>query len=291
MGAQAASRTPVFQSDIEMVNIPVTITDGANRFVTELSESDFQVLEDGVPQSLTLFTRERLPISLSVLLDTSHSMQSKLLEAQEAAVRFTRSLQQGDQAQVIQFNERARTIQDFTGDLAALERAIRGTRAGGSTALYNAVYIALKDLSAQRRADELRHMAIVVLSDGQDTASLVTDDQVLALARKTGIAVYGISLSSPVSSIATLASDTGLPRFFFSTLARDTGGDAHFVQAASQVRAIYDRVAQELRSQYSLGYISSNARRDGRWRRIDVRVPAHPQLQVRHRTGYYAPRG
>jgi Ca-activated chloride channel family protein len=287
---QAASSTPVFRADVELVNVAVTITDAQSRFISGLGESDFQVLEDGEPQDLTLFSHERLPLSLSILLDTSDSMTAKLPEAQAAAIRFVRTLTPVDEAQVIQFDRRATIVKDFTADVPELEKAIRSTHAGGSTALYNAVYIALKDLQERRRAEEPRRMAIVVLSDGNDTASLVSDDQVLALARTTGIAVYGISLCSAHPSALSLSEDTGLPRFFFTALSRATGGQAHFLQGIARLAGVYDEVAEELRSQYSLGYFSSNANRDGRWRQIQVRLPTHTQLQVRHKAGYFAPR-
>jgi Ca-activated chloride channel family protein len=285
-----AANTPVFRADIDLVNVAVTITDGRSHYITDLAEGDFQVLEDGRAQELTLFTHQRLPLSLSILMDTSQSMNRKLPEAQAAAVRFVRTLQGGDEAQVVQFNDKARIIADFTGDQARLESAIEGTHASGSTALYNAVYIALKDLAARRRTDELRRTAIVVLSDGEDTASLISDDQVVDLARRTGITIYGISLRPAEESDVANLDDTGLPRYFFRTLTEQTGGQAHFLQKIAQLPGVYDHVAQELRSQYSLGYFSSNAARDGRWRNIQVRVPGHPQLQVRHRTGYFAPR-
>jgi len=288
--AHASSRTPVFRSDVELVNVAVTITDRLSRYVTGLAENEFQILEDGIPQDLTLFTHERLPLSLAVLLDTSQSMTVRLPDAQEAATRFVRTLAAGDEAQVIQFNERARIVQDFTSDQSALETAIRSTRANGSTGLYNAIYIALKDLNTRKRMDELRRMAIVVLSDGQDTTSLISDDQVLALARKSGIAVYGISLRPALPRPLTLAEDNGLPRYFFVTLGRETGGQAHFLNGVAQLGGIYDQVAEELRSQYNLGYVSSNGTRDGRWRQIQVRLRSQPYL-VRHRMGYYAPGG
>jgi Ca-activated chloride channel family protein len=285
----ASSRAPVFRADIELVNVAVTITDAERRYVTGLGEADFQVFEDGRPQDLMLFTHQRLPVSLAILLDTSQSMTLKLPQAQAAAIRLVSALSESDEAQVVQFNERARIIQDFTPEKAALETAIRGTRAAGSTALYNALYIALKDLQTRRRAEELRRMALVVLSDGEDTSSLISDDQVLTVARTSGIAVYGISLTSPLPTSATLTRDVGLPRYFFTTLSRDTGGQAHFLQGVGQLGAIYDQVAEELRSQYNLGYVSNNEKHDGRWRNIQVRL-SRPQLQVRHRTGYFAPR-
>jgi Ca-activated chloride channel family protein len=275
---------------VDLIDIAVTITDTQRRYITGLHEADFQVLEDGKPQDLTLFNQQRLPLSLVILLDTSQSMQRKLLEAQAAAVSFVQTLTPADEAQVIQFNERALIVQDFTSDRAALESSIRATRASGATALYSALYVALKDVQARRREGDLRRRAVVVLSDGDDTSSLVSDEQVLGLARRSGITVYGISLRPPAGSVLALEPNPGLPRYFFTALTRDTGGQAHFLQEIAQLRGVYDQVAEELRCQYNLGYFSNNAARDGRWRQIQVRLPTHAQLQVRHKTGYFAPR-
>jgi Ca-activated chloride channel homolog len=288
--AFASSNTPVFKADVELVNVAVTITDPQRHFVTGLGEKDFEIFEDGAPQDLTLFTHQRLPVSLAILLDTSQSMMVKLTQAQTAATRFVRTLTPADEAQIVAFNDKARIVQDFTSDQAALQGAIQGTRASGATALYNALYVALKDLQPRRRTDQLRRMAVVVLSDGEDTASLINDDQVLSLARTSGIAVYGISLTSPIPAPMALGKDVSLPRYFFTALSRDTGGQAHFLQGISQLPGVYDELAEELRSQYNLGYVSNNGRRDGRWRNIQVRLHSRPQLQVRHKTGYYAPR-
>jgi Ca-activated chloride channel homolog len=291
MTGSVRATPPVFQSRVDLVNLHVTVTDPMNRFVRQLPEGDFEVLEDGVPQRLSLFTEETLPISLSVLIDTSNSMQEKLADAQSAAVSFIRTLRPQDQAQVVQFNEHVRTVADFTSDSAKLETAIRSTRVGGATALYNAIYVALKDLSALSDGHELRRLAVVVLSDGEDTASLVSDDQVLDLARRTGVGVYGISLRAPQVDTTPKAGNPGLPTFFFTNLTRDTGGEVHFLKGLSQLKGVYDRFAEELRSQYSIGYVSSNPQHDGKWRHIAVRILNHGGVQVRHKLGYYGPKG
>jgi Ca-activated chloride channel homolog len=290
MTAPVPAGPPVFQSRVDLVNLHVTVTDPLNRFVRELPQEDFEVLEDGVPQRLALFTEESLPISISILIDTSNSMQDKLADAQAAAISFTKTLRPQDQAQIIQFNERVRTVTDFTPDGGKLEAAIRSTRVGGATALYNAIYVALKDLSALSDGHELRRLAVVVLSDGDDTASLVTDDQVLELARRTGVGVYGISLRAPQLDSLARTGNPGLPTFFFSSLTRDTGGEVHFLKGLSQLKGVYDRFAEELRSQYSIGYVSNNPQHDGKWRRIAVRILNHGGVQVRHKLGYYAPK-
>lgn len=280
-------QTPTFETGIEIINLNVSVTDGQNRYVTDLVEKDFAVYEDGVRQDLSLFTHENLPISLSLMIDVSASMDEKLPVAQAAAVRFAKTLREQDLAQIVQFNDRATVLQDFTADQPSLEGAIRRTRAAGPTAMYNALYIALKDLEKQKKAGELRRRAVVLLTDGEDTASLVNDDQVLELAKKTEINIYSISLRNNRA--------TDKERLAFSqaahvltALANETGGQVHFPNSLSELDAVYDRIAEELRTQYNLGYVSENKRKDGKWRRIVIRVPDREGLQVRHRLGYYA---
>jgi len=279
---------PIFGTQIEIINLSLSVTDARNNFVTDLVQHDFQVFEDGIRQELSLFTHENLPISLVLMIDTSASMEEKLKSAQDAAIRFTKTLRPQDLAQVVQFNERATTLQTFTNDLAALEKAIRSTEASGPTALHNAVYIALKDLTRDKKAAELRRRAIVLLSDGEDTASLVTDDQVLDLAKKSEINIYAISLR-PQRAQDRQRAAFSQAEYLFNALTRETGGRAYFPASLGELDAVYDRIAEELRTLYSVGYVSSNARRDGKWRRIVVRVPDREGLQVRHKLGYYAP--
>ena len=279
---------PTFGVEIEVINLNVSVTDGRGHYVTNLSDKNFAVFEDGVRQELSLYTHENLPISLALLLDTSASMDEKLATAQEAGVRFIKTLRAQDLAQVTQFNERTSVLQDYTAEHALLESALRRTNASGPTALHNALYVTLRDLSKQKKAGELRRRAIVLLSDGEDTASLVSDDQVIDLARKTEIAIYAISLRP------SRASDRERLEFsqavhLLTTLCRDTGGQLFMPSSISELDSVYEQIADELRTQYNLGYVSSNKRRDGKWRRIVVRVPDRTELMVRHKLGYFAP--
>ncbi len=289
--AQAPAQTPrppTFETGIEIINLTVSITDPFNRYVTDLGQREFAVFEDGVRQDLALFTHENLPISLALMLDTSASMDEKLPQAQAAALRFIKTMRAQDLAQIAQFNDRATVLQDFTASQAALEAAIRRTQAGGPTALHNALYVALKDLGKQKKAGELRRRAIVLLSDGEDTASLVSDEQVIELARKTEISIYAISLRpNRPQDRERLSFSQAI--HLLTVLTRDTGGQVFFPSSLSELDSVYDRVAEELRTQYTLGYVSANRGRDGMWRRIVVRVPARDDLQVRHKLGYYAP--
>ena len=280
----------VFHSGVELINLNVCVTDGRNRYITDLGETDFTVLEDGVRQQVALFTQRRLDLSLVVMIDTSASMEQKLPVARAAALRLVKALGPADTAEILQFNERASVLQGFTSDAARLEQAIADTRASGATALYTALYVALKDLARERKTGELRRYAIVLLSDGQDTASRVTDEQVLELARKNEIVIYSIRPRS-AEGAGNEAKSMGEADYFLSVLGRDTGGQAFFPASLSELNGVYDRIAEELRSEYSLGYVSSNASHDGRWRRIGILTPGRGGLQVRHRPGYFAPRG
>jgi Ca-activated chloride channel family protein len=286
----APRRPPTFEAGIEVINLNVSVTDPRNRYVTDLAEKDFAVFEDGIRQELSLFTHENLPISLVLMIDTSASMDEKLPVAQSAAIRFTKTLRAQDLAQVVQFNDRTTVLQDFTSDHEALEAAVQKTEASGPTALHNALYVALKDLGKQKKAGELRRRAIVLLSDGEDTASLVTDDQVLELARKTEINIYSISLR-PNRPADRNRQGFSQAAHLLTALAQETGGQVHFPNSLSELDTVYDRIAEELRTQYNLGYVSSNKRRDGKWRRIVVRIPERDDLQIRHKIGYYGPRG
>jgi Ca-activated chloride channel family protein len=284
---RATPRPPVFGTGIEVINLNVSVTDPRGRYVTDLVRNDFAVFEDGVRQDLSIFSHEDIPISLVVMIDTSASMEEKLPIARAAAVRFIGTLRPQDNASVIQFNDRTTILQDFSAEHAKLENAINRTEASGPTALHNALYVALKELEKLKNTGELRRRAIVLLSDGEDTASLVSDEQVLDLARKTENNIYAISLR-PRRMPDRNAVKFSQAAHLLTTLTQDTGGQVHFPASLSELDAVYERIAEELRTQYSLGYVSNNPRRDGKWRRIVVRTPAHDDLQIRHKLGYFA---
>ncbi len=278
---------PAFRAGVDIVSLSVTVTTPESTFVTDLSQSDFELFEDGVKQDVQFFTSGKLPIALSLLLDTSASMERKIRTAQEAAVGFARHLRPDDLAQVIDFDSRVRILQQFTSDTAELERAIYQTAAGGSTALHNAIYISLKELKKVRTstAEQVRREAVVVLSDGEDTSSLVGFEEVLELAKRSETAIYAIGLRSDESGRRRGFNEA---EFVLRQLARETGGRTFFLKDVSELAGIYDLISEELSSQYTLGYVSKNARRDGAWRRVIVRV-GREGATARTKQGYYAP--
>ena len=158
----------VFRAAVEMVSLNVTVTDQKQHYLTDLESKDFVIFEDGAKQDITYFNRTTLPIALSLLIDTSASMEQRLATAQDAAIGFARKLRPQDLAQVVDFDTRVEILQNFTSDASSLETAIRGTSAGGSTSMYNALYISLKELvKIQAKSDdEVRRRAVVLLSDG-----------------------------------------------------------------------------------------------------------------------------
>ena len=279
----------VFKSGTDLVLLNVTVTDSAGHLVTGLTQENFQVYEDGVLQTVTNFSKDPLPIALSILLDSSTSMDRKLPVAQEAATGFSRRLTPKDVAQIIDFDSQAQILQAFTNDKVALEQAIRRTQAGGSTSLFNALYTALSELKSVRTqtTGEVRRQAIVALSDGEDTTSLVTFDDVLDLAKRSETSVYAIGLRE--KGDPSMSGKWNEADYVLKTLAHETGGRPFFVDDISQLPAIYSQIADELSNQYSVGYVSKNPKRDGAWRRIIVRI-TKPNVTARAKAGYFGPK-
>ena len=277
---------PRFGSDVEVVNLSVSVADTGRRYVTDLGQQDFTILEDGIPQQLAVFDQHRAPVSVSILIDASLSMQANMAMVQAAALRLVRALRPEDSAQIVRFNHRHEVIQDFTSDQALLEEGIRSIHPEGATGLYNAVYLSLRDLTRRPAGGELRKRAVVLLSDGADTTSILSDDQVLDAARRAEVTVYAVGLGIANAAPAA-AADTGRARHFLTALTGETGGQTFFPRALAELDGVYDRIARELSTQYSLGYVSSNARRDGKWRRVVVHS-GRGGLVLRHRAGYFA---
>ena len=286
--AAAPQQPPSFRAGVELVSLNVTATEGT-RYVTDLMQNDFSVFEDGVKQEITFFTRSNLPIALALLVDTSASMESKLQTAQEAAIGFAKKLRPQDLAEVVDFDSRVIVLQNFTNNLPELEAAIRKTSAGGSTSLYNAVYIALKDLKkvVAKNSDEIRRQAIIVLTDGEDTSSLLPFEEVLDLAKRSETAIYSIGLRAGEGSTTTTRGFKEA-EFVLRQFSQETGGRPFFPNQLSDLNNVYGQIADELSSQYSVGYTSRNPKRDGAWRRLIVRID-RPNVIARTKLGYFAP--
>ena len=276
---------PVFRSTAALVSINVTVQDKSARYVAGLQPTDFAIYEDGVKQEVRFFESSTVPLDLILLIDTSSSMTDKMNAVHDAASGFLATLRPVDRGAVVAFADSISILQPLTSDRAALDHAVRSTVARGKTALNTAVYVALKQVGQRARSTEAtRRQAIVVLSDGADTASPISLDDVLRVARSSGVSVYTVSLqASPV--LAPRNGDTDAYDRALRTLARETGG-ASFFPKPGELRAVYHSIGIDLANQYSIGYVPADERADGRFRRIVVQVLTGAALRSRTRLGY-----
>jgi len=284
-----------FRSATDLVAFNVVVTDGKQNFVSGLTADNFAVFEDGIRQDVAFFAAGEVPLDLAILLDTSASMTDKLPTAQQAAIGFTSTLREQDRLLVVDIKDTTKVIAPLNTDLEAAKKAILATSARGGTGLYNGLYLTLKELAKGRRgAGDVRRQALVVLSDGDDTASLMAFDDVMALAKESGISIYTITLKSKwmTRQTAPLSSQKGFSQADYSmkALAQETGGRSFFPLEITELADVYALIADELASQYALGYTSKNPRRDGSYRRVIVKVTDRPGVQTRARSGYLSSR-
>ncbi|HEV8130039.1 MAG TPA: VWA domain-containing protein [Acidobacteriota bacterium] len=266
-----------FVATVEVVNILVTATDKKGRFVTDLMQQDFKVFEDGKPQEITNFTKQtNLPLNIAFLIDTSSSVQVKLGFEKEAAVNFIQSvMRDNDKALLVEFDSGVTLLQDFTSNATEISAKIAKLRAGGGTALYDAVYQA----TTQKLQNIVGRKVILILSDGDDLDSRIGFDQVLQKLRESDIIAYAISTSAYGASGDTKG-DKVLKR-----LTEETGGKVYFPYTARQMDQYFELINQELRSQYNIAYKSSNPKKDGAFREIKIKT-ARDDVHLRHRKGY-----
>jgi len=276
-----------FRSGVDLVSLNVIVTDNHDKFVTGLSQQDFSVFEDGIQQDVSFFAAANVPLDLAILLDASASMSDKMATVQQAAIGFASQLRAGDRVTVVGIKDSARTLHELDGDVQGAGEAIRHTSASGGTALYNALYTTIRQMQKVHAADgEVRRQAIALFTDGDDTTSLVTFDDLLVLAKQAGIAIYTIALKSPYPQVGlTSQKHFSESEFAMKSLAQETGARSFFPSDISQLAGVYSLITQELSNQYALGYTSNNPRPDGAFRRILVRVD-EPNVRTRTRSGY-----
>jgi VWFA-related protein len=271
------------QVRVELVNVLTTVTDKKNRLVTDLTKDDFRIFEDGKPQDIRFFSRETdLPLRIGILIDTSNSIRERLSFEQEAAIDFLNAaVRPGkDLAFVETFDMEPQLIQDYTDDLEKLSNAIRGVKAGGVTSLYDAVFSSCKDKMLIFPPPEpyLRRVQIII-SDGQDNKSVHTQDEALSMAQRAEVTIYTISTNRSGSE--------GKGDKILRKLADATGGHAFLPFEAGDLAVDFQEIARELRSQYSLAYVSTNPAHDGTYRNITIK-PIDKNLRVQAKNGYFA---
>ena len=283
---QVQAQSGTFRASVDLVTLSVTVTGPNGRYISDLEAGDFTILEDGKKQNISIFERANSPLAVSLLIDSSGSMVRQMPLAQRAASEFVARLRTGDLASIVDFDHRVQVLQPFTDDRVALERAIQRVVARGRTSMFNAIYIALRELSALAKpaGDEIRRDVIVVLSDGDDTSSLVTHDHVLDGAKRGQSVIYAIGLG--IGDPRMRRGDTP-PEYALRSLAHETGGRLFLPKNAEALSRVYNDIAEELASQYVLGYVSANATARPGWRTVSVHV-GRPELHARSRPGYYA---
>lgn len=270
---------------VDEVNVLFIATDKRGKFVRNLNQNDFAILDDHKPpQTIVNFRRETdLPIQLGLLIDTSGSVNSRFEFEQQAAIGFLQEMLRPnfDRAFVMGFSGHGRLAQDFTDNVRLLEAAVHSLRSGGGTALYDAIYRACRDKLTKDRSDRPVRRAIVVVSDGEDNQSEVSKAQAIEMAQRAEVIIYAISTDD---SGLILRGDKTLEH-----LAETTGGRAFFPFKMKDVTRAFAAIEEELRSQYVVSYRPADFDADGRYRSIEI-TALKGDLQVRARKGYYAPR-
>jgi VWFA-related protein len=275
---------------VELVNVLATVTDKKNHLVLNLNKDDLQIWENNQPQQIGFFSRETdLPLRIGMLIDSSNSIRDRLRFEQEAAVEFLNdAVRPGkDQAFVVGFDVEPQLLQDYTDDLDKLGSAIRNIQAGGGTGLYDAIFFACKQKMLIFPPPEpyLRRVMIII-SDGQDNESEHTREEALSMAQRAEVTIFAISTSQGGSNAGTGPNSRGDK--VLMRLAQETGGRVFFPFEASDLTANFQEIARELRSQYSVAYVSTNPAHDGTFRAIKVEAK-DKNLRVRAKAGYFAP--
>ncbi len=278
-GVALAAQSPRFRSHVDLVQVTVTVVDANGRLITDLTKDDFEITEDGVPQTVTQFTAERVPVSLGVLLDDSDSMRGqRIVDARGAFDRFVSDLlAPEDEAFVATFNHAPRMVATWKQPPALLAHTLDDVKPSGGTAIYDALvaFTPMLDRRSNIRA------ALVVISDGRDTASDRTLQQAREIIRRTDAFVYAIAIDEDDGRESTRVNADALRE-----ITGPSGGYTEIVRGPGDLTPATERIADELNHQYTLGYTAARPP-DGTWRNIRVRVKTH-EYRTRARRGYYA---
>ena len=279
--------------DSTLVLIPVTVTDPMNRFVTGLDKDFFKLSEDNSEQQITQFSSEDAPLSVGLVFDASGSMSNKLHKSRQAAAQFFKTANPEDEFFLVQFNDRAELIGERTQGRAArhnteeIQNRLTFTQAKGRTALLDAVYLAIHQM---KKAKNPRR-AILLLSDGGDNSSRYTESEIRKLVREADVQIYAIGIFEPAGGRGRTAEEMSGPGLL-NDIAEQTGGRHFAVDNVNELPDVAAKIGVELRNQYVLGYTPSNQNRDGKYRRVKVKVNqprGFPSLRAFWRLGYYAP--
>jgi Ca-activated chloride channel family protein len=278
--------SPHFNVDATLVLIPATVTDLLNRFVLGLHKEDFHLFEDGTEQTIAHVSGEDAPLSLGLVFDTSGSMGDKLRTSRQAALRFLTTMNQQDEAFLIEFSDRAELAVGFTSRFEDIQESLTAVRPGGLTALLDAAEMALREMKGARNPRK----AILIISDGGDNNSRYTAAEIESLVREADVQVYAMGIFEP-SIFPQLTKEEVSGPHLLAELAEQTGGRAFSASDPSDLPNVAVRIGIELRNQYVLAYSPKNRKTDGKYRRVEVKVSqptGMSNLKVHWRLGYYS---
>jgi len=282
-GLAGTTEAQVFRSGVDLAGFGVTVVDKKGGLVTDLTRDDFEVREDGQLQTISLFTRgdtveSAPPLHLGLLFDTSSSMEESIAFSRSAAIKFLNTVQEAKDITLVDFDTEVRVVRYGQHDFPRLVERIRKRKPDGNTALYDALGVYLDGASSEEG-----RRTLVLYTDGGDTSSVMSYNEAQTLLRASDITLYAIGFLAHMSQ--SLQMDQ---RMKLRTLAETTGGLAFFPTVIKDLDATYEKIAAEIRSQFTLGYLSTNTRLDGAWRKVEIKVK-RPGVRVRTRQGYYAP--
>ena len=285
--ADAKRLVPNLRIDTNLVLIPVTVTTPLNQFVTGMEKENFRLIEDKVEQEVSYFASFDAPLSIGLVFDVSGSMGSKLNKSRQAAAEFFKTANADDEFFLVEFNDRPQLVVPFTRATEDIQTRLTFTQAKGRTALLDGIYMALQELKKGKNP----RRALLVISDGGDNSSRYTETEVRNLLREADAQLYAMGIFEPVGSRGRSAEELGGPGLL-SELAAMTGGRHFPVENLNDLPDIAAKIGIELRNQYVLGYVSKNLTRDGKYRRVTVKLNQPrglPPLRALYRQGYYAP--
>jgi len=282
-GRMPTAQGAQFRSRVDLVNVGVTVADKRGKLISTLSRDDFTLLEDGRPQTITYFAGSEAPapeMHLGLLLDVSGSMESDIAFTRTAAVKFLNTLTEALDVTLVDFDTEVRVARYEQHDFARLIERIRAKKTGGDTALFDAIGVYLDGAAGQGG-----RKVMLLYTDGGDTRSAIRLGELLDLVKASDVTIYAIGVFD-----VTAARVRGEERMVLQQIAEATGGKVFFPPSAKELDRVYEQVVAEIRAQYTLGYLSTNPKSDGSWRKIDIKIarPEAKDLRIRARRGYYA---
>lgn len=283
-GALSARPGERIRVDVDLVLVPLTVTDPLNRLVTGLDKDNFFLFENNSAQTIKTFSSEDAPVSIGVIMDLSGSMTNKVIRSRESIVQFMKTANPQDEFFVIGFNDRPELIEDFTSSVDDIEARLEMVKAGHRTALLDAIYFGLEKMKQAKYPRK----ALLVVSDGGDNRSRYTESEVRAAVRESDVQIYSIGIFDQYAA----TTEERLGPLLLNDVSEETGGRLFRVDDISDMADIATKISAELRNEYVLGYKPLDEKRDGKWRKLKVKLvapPGLPPLTVHARTGYYAP--